>query len=83
MIDPNSQQEQRLSEPLRSSATNERLMRGVHAVGESAQRAETAIKTHPYFAVGVLAGVGLAVGGALVLRAHRRRSFADVVMGLF
>jgi ElaB/YqjD/DUF883 family membrane-anchored ribosome-binding protein len=79
MSDANSQELQR--DP--SAAMNGRLTRSVKVFSESARRAEAAIHTHPYFAAGVLAGVGLAIGGALVLRARRRPSFIDVVMERF
>jgi hypothetical protein len=79
MIDANGQQEQRSP----AAAMNGRLARGVKVIGESARQAEAAINAHPLFAAGILAGMGLGIGGALVLRARRRRSFIDVMMGWF
>jgi hypothetical protein len=66
-----------------SAGPNGRLARGVHVIGESARTVQAAIGTHPYFFAGLLAGIGLAIGGALFLRAHRRRSLIDVVSGWF
>lgn len=67
--------------PLQPPTSNGSLSRGVDVVGRSARRAEAAIKTHPYFTAGVVTGLGLAIGGALVLRARRRRSFVDFLTG--
>ncbi len=53
------------------------------AVGQSAEKAVTAIKVHPYFTAGVVTGIGLAVGAGLLLRARRRRSFFEALMSRF
>jgi ElaB/YqjD/DUF883 family membrane-anchored ribosome-binding protein len=48
----------------------------------SARRATQTIRSHPYFATGVLAGIGLATLGA-VMMARRRRTLLDRFVDLF
>ena len=49
-------------------------------VSQSAVRAKETLQAHPYFAVGILAGIGIAVTGAIVLGARRRRGFFERMM---
>jgi ElaB/YqjD/DUF883 family membrane-anchored ribosome-binding protein len=51
-------------------------------VTDSARRATDTIRSHPYFASGVLAGIGLATVGA-VLMSRRRRTLIDRLMDMF
>jgi ElaB/YqjD/DUF883 family membrane-anchored ribosome-binding protein len=51
-------------------------------VTDSARRATDTIRSHPYFASGVLAGIGLATVGAVML-SRRRRTLLDRLMDLF
>jgi ElaB/YqjD/DUF883 family membrane-anchored ribosome-binding protein len=51
-------------------------------VTDSARRATDTIRSHPYFASGVLAGIGLATVGA-VLMSRRRRTLLDRLMDMF
>jgi ElaB/YqjD/DUF883 family membrane-anchored ribosome-binding protein len=82
MTDSNSQQATR-PETSRPATSNERLSRGARIVSQSARSAEAAIQAHPYFAAGVLAGIGLAAGGAFLYLGTRRRTLLDRVLGWF
>jgi len=84
MTDSNSSQtESRTQAPEQSSTSNGSLFGGIDAISRSARRAEEAVMEHPYFTAGVLAGIGLTIGGLLVLRANRRKSLFDLMMRWF
>jgi hypothetical protein len=60
-------------------------MRGVsRLMSEKARVAGETVRSHPYFAAGILAGIGIAVFGiAFAVRANRRRGLLDQLLRLF
>lgn len=63
-----------------SELTSENIRR---RVTDSARRAEETVRAHPYFTTGIVAGLGIAVVGAMFLGMRRRRTIWDRLASYF